>query len=213
MELYLSLAGILGALLIGAMSPGPSFVLVARTSIAVSRADGLYMALGMGVGAVVFAVLVLVGLQALLATVPWIYLSLKILGGLYLIYIALQIWADAKQPMAVADRRDTRPQNAARSFLLALFTQLSNPKAVVIYGSIFAALLPPDMPLPALLALPFLIFVVEAGWYTAVAIALSSPSSSAFYLGSKLHIDRFASLIMGALGIKLLVDAKQISDL
>src|SRR5262249_42673601 len=46
---------IAGAITLGAMSPGPSFVLVARTSVARSRADGLAMALAMGVGGVLFA--------------------------------------------------------------------------------------------------------------------------------------------------------------
>jgi len=54
MELVYSLASVLGALLIGAISPGPSFVLVARTSMAASRIDGLFSAIGMGIGGVVF---------------------------------------------------------------------------------------------------------------------------------------------------------------
>lgn len=42
---------ILVALLLGAMIPGPSFVLVARNAIGLSRRDGLATALGMGAGA------------------------------------------------------------------------------------------------------------------------------------------------------------------
>jgi len=44
------LFGILGALLIGAISPGPSFVLVSRIAITASRLDGFAAALGMGLG-------------------------------------------------------------------------------------------------------------------------------------------------------------------
>jgi threonine/homoserine/homoserine lactone efflux protein len=50
METILSLSSVLGALLIGAISPGPSFVLVARTAMVVSRIDVLSTAIGMGVG-------------------------------------------------------------------------------------------------------------------------------------------------------------------
>jgi len=57
MEGVLAVLSIAGAITLGAMSPGPSFVLVARTSVARSRADGLAMALAMGVGGVLFAVL------------------------------------------------------------------------------------------------------------------------------------------------------------
>ncbi len=212
MEIYLSLASILGALLIGAISPGPSFVLVARTSIAVSRADGLYMAIGMGIGGVIFAVLVLAGLHAVLASVPWLYMTLKLFGGLYLMYLAVQIWRGAKESVVISSVEENLPKTAMKSFLLALFTQISNPKAVVIYGSIFAALLPRDMPLFAVLALPFLVFLVEAGWYTIVAITLSSKSSTILYLSLKSTIDRAASMVMGALGLKLLSEARQLSE-
>jgi len=45
-NITLPLLGIAGAMIIGAMSPGPSFVMVARTAVA-SRSDGLAAALGM----------------------------------------------------------------------------------------------------------------------------------------------------------------------
>lgn len=50
-----TLLGILAALTVGAMSPGPSFVVVARTAVSSSRADGLAAALGMGAGGLAFA--------------------------------------------------------------------------------------------------------------------------------------------------------------
>lgn len=45
---------ILSAVLLGVMSPGPSFVVVARSSIGVSRRAGFAAALGMGVGSIAF---------------------------------------------------------------------------------------------------------------------------------------------------------------
>ncbi|HMG49665.1 MAG TPA: hypothetical protein VK597_03660 [Inquilinus sp.] len=53
MDLTIPLLSILGAIVVGAASPGPSFVFVTRTAIALSRRDGLAAALGMGVGGVV----------------------------------------------------------------------------------------------------------------------------------------------------------------
>ena len=63
MEPVAALAVLLGVLLVGSVSPGPSFVLVARMAVARSRRDGVAAALGMGVGAVVFTTLVLLGLD------------------------------------------------------------------------------------------------------------------------------------------------------
>ena len=52
MERIVSLVALLRALTPGAMSPGRSFVLVARTAIARSRSDALAAALSIGVGGV-----------------------------------------------------------------------------------------------------------------------------------------------------------------
>jgi threonine/homoserine/homoserine lactone efflux protein len=66
MQEFVALAGIIGALAVGVVSPGPSFVMVARLAVATSRASGLGAAVGMGMGGVVFAVTALFGLQAIL---------------------------------------------------------------------------------------------------------------------------------------------------
>jgi threonine/homoserine/homoserine lactone efflux protein len=205
-ESFLPLFTILGALLVGAISPGPSFVLVARISVARSRRDGLAAALAMGVGGVILGGLALLGLRTLLMQAGWLYLGLKTIGGVYLLYLAFRLWRGARQPIAVADGGERAGARPARSFALALATQLSNPKAAVIYGSIFAALLPAQPPLWMCLALPPLILLVEAGWYVVVALAFSSPRPRAAYLHSKTWIDRLAGTVMGGLGLRLIVD-------
>jgi threonine/homoserine/homoserine lactone efflux protein len=52
-----------------------------------------------------------------------------------------------------------------------------------------------------------LIFVIETGWYTVVAMLFSSAPPRAAYLRWKAWIDRLAAGIIGALGIKLISDA------
>lgn len=51
MNELISLVGIVAAISLGTVSPGPSFVVVARTAVAKSRAHGVASALGMGFGA------------------------------------------------------------------------------------------------------------------------------------------------------------------
>jgi threonine/homoserine/homoserine lactone efflux protein len=199
-------ASILGALAVGVVSPGPSFVLVARTAIALSRRDGVASALGMGVGGVIFATLALIGLQAVLAKAAWLYVGLRLLGGIYLITIAVALWRGAAQPLAMSDAPQ-RPGGIARSFWSGLATQVSNPKTTVVYGSVFAALLPADVPVTLFLVLPPLIFLIETGWYVIVALAFSADRPRAAYLGWKFWIDRIAGAVMGALGVRLIADA------
>lgn len=205
MDQALAVFAILGALSIGVISPGPSFVLVARTAIAVSRSDGLAAAIGMGLGGVVFGSLALAGLTAVLATVEWLYVGLRILGGAYLIYLGLAIWRGAAQPIVVSNAIGGA-SSPRRSFVVALTTQVSNPKTAIVYASVFAALLPPSLPGWIYIVLPLLIFTIETSWYTVVALLFSAERPRAAYLRSKRWIDRLAGAVMGLLGARLIAE-------
>jgi threonine/homoserine/homoserine lactone efflux protein len=210
MEAIVSVLSIAGAIALGAMSPGPSFIMVARAAVA-SRTDGLAAALGMGAGGVLFAGVALVGLHVVLSTVPWLYIGLKILGGLYLMFLGYLIWRGAREPLRVAEvASDERGSTFFRSFCLGVLTQVSNPKTAVVYASIFIALLPREVPLSVTLILPLVIFAIEAGWYAIVALALSASALRAAYFRSKAWIDRAAGTVMALLGIKLIVGARPI---
>lgn len=210
MEISAAILSIAITLTIGAMSPGPSFLMVARTALAVSRKDGLAAAVGMGVGGVFFSVVALLGLLAILATVPLLHLGLKVLGGAYLVYLGYRIWRSAQQPLVV-DGASMRSHVAQpwRSFFLGLATQVSNPKTAIVYATIFASLLPSEVPSSALIALPIMIFTIETIWYSVVALALSAPAPRARYLASKAWLDRTAGAIMSVLGVKLIFEAQQ----
>lgn len=207
--LLLSLASIVLAIALGAISPGPSFVLVARTAIAGSRRAALGTALGMGLGGMAFATLALLGLIALLQQVAWLYLGLKLLGGLYLLYLAYRLWRSAHEPLMVDPTGHDGHIGFLRSVLVGLLTQLSNPKTAVVYAGIFAALLPAQQHLPfwLALALPAAIFCVEFGWYALVATAFSAGGPRRVYLGAKTWIDRLAGGVMAALGLRLITDS------
>jgi threonine/homoserine/homoserine lactone efflux protein len=210
MEMSAAILSIAIALTLGAMSPGPSFIMVARTSVALSRKDGIAAAIGMGVGGVFFSAIALLGMINILAAVPLLHFALKVLGGTYLIYLSYRIWLGARQPLTIENTPlDDRPMQASRSFLLGLATQVSNPKTAVVYASIFASLLPSEVPSFVLVALPIMIFAIETVWYTVVALVLSAPSPRARYLASKAWLDRAAGAIMSLLGFKLIFETQQ----
>jgi threonine/homoserine/homoserine lactone efflux protein len=202
-----AIAAILAALMLGAMSPGPSFVIVARNAIGLSRRDGLATALGMGIGGVCFSAIALLGLYTLLAAVTWLYVTLKIAGGLYLIWLASKIWRGAATPLTVDTAAGAQRGRPRKSFWIGLSTQLSNPKTAVYYGSIFAALLPQHPPHWCYFALPPAIFAIEAGWYTIVALCFSSRAPREWYLRAKAWIDRAAAGAITALGLRLIIAA------
>ena len=202
-----ALLGLVGALSVGVISPGPSFVMVARTAVATSRSDGVAAAVGMGCGGVLFASAALLGLNALMLAVPMAYLALKVAGGLYLAWLGLRIWKSARQPLGIVTLAASTGKNSHRSLLLGFTTQISNPKTAIVYASVFAAFLPPAPSLAFNLTLVAIVFVIETGWYTLVALALASPRPRNAYLRYKAWMDRVAGGVMMALGLELVSSA------
>jgi threonine/homoserine/homoserine lactone efflux protein len=207
MQEIAALGGVIGALAVGTVSPGPSFVMVARLAVATSRANGLGAAVGMGAGGVLFAAAALLGLQAVLLAVPSVYLALKVLGGLYLAYLGVRIIRAAKAPLPVEASGQSGATSVARSFWLGLTTQVSNPKTAIVYASVFAAFLPDTVSAYFCVVLVAMVFVIEAGWYAVVATMLSSQQPRRAYLACKAWVDRAAGLVMVGLGLKLVASA------
>jgi threonine/homoserine/homoserine lactone efflux protein len=204
-----ALGAVLAALGVGVVSPGPSFVMVARTAVSSSRSHGLAAALGMGAGGVLFALIAVLGLQAILIAVPSLYVGLKIVGGAYLAYLGFRIWRAAPRPLAMDDAGAGRDTSWRTSFALGFVTQASNPKTAIVYASVFAAFLPPAPSLAFDVALVLIVFALESGWYAVVALALSAEAPRRAYLRFKTAVDRVAGGVMMLLGLKLILSSQR----
>jgi threonine/homoserine/homoserine lactone efflux protein len=208
LETVAAVAQIALALGIGAVSPGPSFIMVSQTALSASRRAAVASALGMGIGGVVFATLALVGLVRALDAAPALYVALKVAGGGYLVFIAVRMVLSAKRPpMSPGSHQAAEGRSAKASLLRGVVTQLANPKTAVVYASVFAALMPRDVSLIVVACIPLVVFVVETGWYAVVAFALSAGPLRARYLAAKRWIDRAAGGVLGILGARLVVTA------
>ena len=135
-----ALMTIAGAILLGAMSPGPSFIMIVRTAVVSSRLSALAAAAGMGVGCMIFSIIALAGLHSLLTLVPWLYTVLKTAGGVYLLWLGGNMLFRTGDSVASSPVGDNA-QGPGRAFLTGMATQLSNPNTAIVFGSIFAALL------------------------------------------------------------------------
>ena len=214
MDPIVSLLSIFGALTLGAISPGPSFLFVARTAVAVSRRSGIASAAGMGLGAAIICTLALLGVRAVLAQAEWLYVTFKLLGGAYLCYLAWRLWRSGQVAAAVSTEAPLPSTQAGvnRSFWLALGTQLSNPKTLIVISGIFAALLPSRIPGWMYWTIPLVDIVLETSWYIFVAVALSSRGPRLVYLSARGTIDRAAGCVLGVLGLRLIFEgAKDVS--
>lgn len=207
MDTFTTLLAIAATLAIGAISPGPSFVYVAQNAVARSRNHGLATAMGTGVGAAIFALLALLGLQAFLLAVPVAYTALKIVGGVYLLWLAYKIIRHSREPLSMG-KISVGEKSLLATFRDGLFTQLSNPKTAVVFASIFTALLPREIPAYYYIALPLISFIIDAGWYSLVTVALSTERSRNVYIRFKTAIDRVAGSVMALLGLKLIFSSR-----
>lgn len=204
-SLWLAFAGVMTAQVLATMSPGPSFVIVARKA-ASSRAEGIAAALAMGVGACVWAAGAMLGLHALLLHFAWLRLVLQVAGGAFLIYVAWMVWRHAPAPLPAAASTEAARGGLLAAFWVGLATQLSNPKVMLFFSSIFVALLPVPTPGWVQGVLLIFIFAVETLWFVTVALAFSNPRLRAAYEVIKTPVDRVTAVVLGALGGKLLLD-------
>ena len=149
MDYILPLAGLALVHLLAVMSPGPSFVVVAQIAASRSRRAGLVASIAMTIGATIWAIAAMVGLQALFARFDTLYTVMRIAGGLYLLWIACRMWRHAGAPLPTPQAGQA-PGSTSDAFRRALLVQLSNPKLVVFMGSIFLALaaVSPGLPVP-----------------------------------------------------------------
>lgn len=207
MDTLVAVLSILGILMIGVMSPGPSFLFIAQRALGHSRSDGILASVGMGVGGVIFAILVLTGIHVLLTAVPVAYAVLKGLGGAYLLYLAWRIARGAKRPLVVQSSGKSGSLSRGRSFALGLTTQLSNPKTMIVYATVFSGLLPAHFDLNFVALLVPGIFTIEFSWYCFVAVALSAERPRRVYVRFKSTLDRSAAGLLGLLGLKVLWDS------
>ena len=207
-ELLAALFGLALAQGLAVMSPGPSFVVVARTALTQSSAAALWVTAGLGAGTALWAGAALFGLGLLFETLPSLYLAVRVGGALFLLWLALKLWRGAAAgDTDPAPTRNDASENlsAPRAFRLGLATQLANPKVVIFFGSVFVAFLPPSPTASFQFAALAVAVVIELLWYGIVSIALRRERLRHAYARAGATLDRVTGVVLAALGVRLLL--------
>ena len=188
--------------MMAAISPGPAVLMTARTGITRGMRAGVFLAAGIGAGAVFWAASALFGLAVLFKVAPAVLSVLKIVGGAYLVWIAIQMWRHASEPL---DDSAGGPaaQGGLSAFWLGIRTQLANPKPVVFFGAVFAGMVPPDTATWIKIALLGVVFSTDFLWNVVVARVFSLAGPRATYLNLKTLIDRSFGGLLALLGAKI----------
>lgn len=96
-------------------------------------------------------------------------------------------------------------QKVQHAFWSGLLVNLLNPKAVLFAAAVLIVIFPGKLSLAEGGILVTNHLIVEWGFYTVLAIVLSTKTVSARYLRAKVYLDRFAALVLGGLGARLLL--------
>jgi threonine/homoserine/homoserine lactone efflux protein len=125
-----------GAALLLAVMPGPGLFYVAGRTLASGRTDGLASCLGTMLGGLAHVAAGAIGVSALLMASAAAFSVLKLLGGIYLLFLALQLWRSASS--APSASQPLRSADSRRAFLHAVAVEAANPKT----AAFFLALIP-----------------------------------------------------------------------
>ena len=187
--------------LAAAISPGPAILMAARIGLREGFARGAWLSVGIGLGACFWAAAALFGLSVLFKVAPALLTGLKFAGAAYLMWIAVQIWRHAPEPLAEGAAVTARSDLGL--LWLGLSTQLANPKPAVFFGTVFLTFLPPDAPFWAYPALLLMVFVNDTGCAMLVARIFSLERTRRAYMGLKTEFERAFGGLLALLGLKL----------
>jgi threonine efflux protein len=181
-------------------SPGPNVLLVTQTAMAHSRQRGLAVAVGVASGALLLATGAALGLGLLIGQASWLRVAVQLAGGAYLIFIGVQTWLGANDPL-----RGPAPARGGllRDYRRGLLTNLTNPKAAVFFGSILAPALDAGVSDAVRVAAVGLIAVNALWWHCLLAVVFSRPSVQLGYGRVKPVVDRVVGGLLGLLGARL----------
>ncbi|MFZ3582962.1 LysE family translocator [Loktanella sp. DJP18] len=188
--------------LAAAISPGPSFVVALRVAAAEGFRVAAALALGFGLGALLWATAAMAGLALVFQVMPPLFMALKFVGAAFLIYLAVQMWRHAATPMPRPDTA-AAPRSALQAVRFGFLTFASNPKPAVFFGAVFVNLIPAGTPLGWQAAILAAVFLNETLWYLVVARVFSLPRPRAAYARAKAWIDRGFGTLLALLGLKI----------
>jgi threonine/homoserine/homoserine lactone efflux protein len=191
--------------LLGAISPGPAFVMTVRTAAVEGFRPAFFAAVGLGAGAICWALAALLGLNLLFQVAPSALLALKLAGAAFLFWIAWQTFRHAGSPLPRVDAEGPSPRSARSAFRLGLLTQLANPKIAVFFGAVFVGMMPRGAPVWAMAAILAMIFLDEMLWYAFVGRVFSLAHVRAIYGRAKRWIDRAFGAMIAAFGIRIAI--------
>jgi threonine efflux protein len=194
---------ILGAALLAGASPGPATLAIAGTSMQQGRRSGLALAAGVTTGSLIWSVSAAFGLGAVMQANVWMFETARYFGAGYLLYLAYRSAKSALRdgvPEAVSVQ--TPALRAAYGRGLAL--HLTNPKAILFFGSLFAIGLPANASVGDLVIVIMAIGLQSCIVFHGYALIFSNPAMTRGYLRMRRPIEALFAVVFATAGWRIL---------
>ena len=121
------------------ITPGMCMTLALTLGMSIGYRKTLWMMLGELAGVAMVAITAVIGIAAVMVQFPWLFLTLKFIGGVYLIYLGIQMWR-SKGKLALNAGGETSGEIERKELVLQGFvTAIANPKG----WAFMISLLPP----------------------------------------------------------------------
>lgn len=205
MDYAIVLIGVFAIFIPALILPGPDFVAVVRSSMTYGTRAGLLTTLGVSLGLCLYATLSLVGLSAILVKYQWLTWAVRVLGGAYLIYLGVKLLRT--QPRQIELDAAGQPSRN-RAVLFGFLVTLTNPKAVVLFASVFATAVTASTPAWLMGLMIGLVTASSLIWYSCVSVFMSSAPVMRRFQRARHWIERAAGVCFIGLGGKVLADAR-----
>jgi threonine efflux protein len=208
MEFWQGFVVLTVAHLLAAASPGPDFAYVTRQSLVHGRRAGLLASLGIALGLSIHILYSAAGLAAVIAhSVHWMT-AIKIAGGAYLLWLGIQgLRSGARAGLPDGSIR-VAPSSPMRQIGGGFLCNALNPKAPIYFLALFTVVLSPDLPALTLVAYGAWIMVLQWLWFSLVATVFTHRRVRERLLGVRHWIDRAFGAVLIALGVRVLLSAR-----
>lgn len=199
----INLTLILLAALVGVASPGPSTLAIAGTSMTSGRRYGLALAAGVMTGSWSWSIAAALGLSAIMFANAWIFEVMRYLGAGYLLYLAYK-----STRSALNRSQNSAPGMAVKSYRSAyakgLAMHLTNPKAILFFGSLFSIGVPKGTSIESLAIVVLAVGLQSTIVFHGYALLFSSPPIAQTYVKLRRWFEAIFALVFGIAGLKIL---------
>ena len=205
MDYALVLISVFAVFIPALILPGPDFVAVVRSSMTHGTRAGLLTTIGVSIGLCTYATLSLLGLSAILAEYQWLTWTVRVLGGCYLAWLGIKLLR--ARPQTIDLDQEARRPAGIRAILFGFLVALTNPKAIVLFASVFATAVTASMPTWLMVLMIGLVTASSLVWYSCVSLFMSSGPVMRRFQRARHWIERAAGVCFIGLGGKVLADA------